>query len=102
MAYPFLAVNGYGVGMAKVDENVVTKVLMINKLARERGVKLYLPVDFVIAEKFDGRAETKLVTFQEVPDGWFALDIGPCKHKAVFRSHGKCKDNHLERPYGGI
>ena len=67
MAFPFLAVHGYGVGKSKVDENVVVKVLMINKLAKERGVKIYLPVDFVIADKFNGMAETKLVTFQEVP-----------------------------------
>jgi phosphoglycerate kinase len=75
MAFPFLAVHEYGVGKATVDENVVAKVLMINKLAKERGVKIYLPVDFVIADKFDGMAETKLVTFQEIPDEWFALDI---------------------------
>ncbi|MBT6049551.1 MAG: phosphoglycerate kinase, partial [Candidatus Scalindua sp.] len=74
MAFPFLAVHGYGVGKATVDENVAMKVLMINQLAKERGVKIYLPVDFVAAEKFDGDAETKLVTFQEVPDDWFALN----------------------------
>jgi phosphoglycerate kinase len=84
MAFPFLAVHGYGVGKATVDENVAMKVLMINQLAKERGVKIYLPVDFVAAEKFDGNAETKLVTFQEVPDGWFALDIGPASTKLFF------------------
>ncbi|MBT5304162.1 MAG: phosphoglycerate kinase, partial [Candidatus Scalindua sp.] len=60
MAFPFLAVHGYGVGKATVDESVAMKVLMINQLAKERGVKIYLPVDFVAAEKFDGNAETKL------------------------------------------
>jgi phosphoglycerate kinase len=102
MAYPFLAVNGYGVGMAKTDENVVTKVLMINKLARERGVKLYLPVDFVIAEKFDGRAETKLVTFQEVPDGWFALDIGPASTKLFSEAMENAKTIIWNGPMGAF
>ena len=102
MAYPFLAVNGYRVGMAKVDENVVTKVLMINKLARERGVKLYLPVDFVIAEKFDGRAETKLVTFQEVPDGWFALDVGPASTKLFSEAMENAKTIIWNGPMGAF
>ena len=102
MAYPFLAVNGYRVGMAKVDENVVTKVLMINKLARERGVKLYLPVDFVIAEKFDGRAETKLVTFQEIPDKWFALDIGPASTKLFAEAMQNAKTIIWNGPMGAF
>ena len=88
--------------MAKVDENVVTKVLMINKLARERGVKLYLPVDFVIAEKFDGRAETKLVTFQEVPDGWFALDIGPASTKLFSEAMENAKTIIWNGPMGAF
>jgi len=102
MAYPFLAVNGYRVGMAKVDENVVTKVLLINKLARERDVKLYLPVDFVIAEKFDGRAETKLVTFQEIPDKWFALDIGPASTKLFAEAMQNAKTIIWNGPMGAF
>jgi phosphoglycerate kinase len=102
MAFPFLAVNGYGVGMAKADENVDAKVVMINKLARERGVKIYLPVDFVIAEKFDGRAETKLVTFQEIPDEWFALDIGPASTKLFAEAMQNAKTIIWNGPMGAF
>ncbi len=102
MAFPFLAVHEYGVGKATVDENVAVKVLMINKLAKERGVKLYLPVDFVIADKFDGTAETKLVTFQEVPDEWHALDIGPASTKLFSEAMQNAKTIIWNGPMGAF
>jgi len=106
MAFPFLAVHGYGVGKATVDENVAMKVLMINKLAKERGVKIYLPVDFVIADKFsgkaDGKTETKLVTFQEVPDDWYALDIGPASTKLFTEAMQNAKTIIWNGPMGAF
>jgi phosphoglycerate kinase len=102
MAFPFLAVHECGVGKATVDENVVAKVLMINKLAKERGVKIYLPVDFVIGDKFDGMAETKLVTFQEIPDEWFALDIGPASTKLFSEAMQNAKTIIWNGPMGAF
>ncbi|MFQ5965515.1 MAG: phosphoglycerate kinase [Candidatus Scalinduaceae bacterium] len=102
MAFPFLNVDGYGVGKAKVEDNVVVKVLMISKLAKERGVKIYLPVDFVIAEKFDGRAETKVVTFQEIPDNWFGLDIGPASVKLFSEAMQNAKTIIWNGPMGAF
>ncbi|MFQ6112234.1 MAG: phosphoglycerate kinase, partial [Nitrospinota bacterium] len=43
----------------------------------ENGVKIYLPVDCVVADKFEASAETKVVPVQEIPEEWYALDIGP-------------------------
>lgn len=102
MAFPFLAVHEYGVGKATVDENVAVKVLMINKLAKERGVKIYLPVDFVIGDKFDGMAETKLVTFQEIPDEWHALDIGPASTKLFSEAMQNAKTIIWNGPMGAF
>ncbi|MCP4412236.1 MAG: phosphoglycerate kinase [Gammaproteobacteria bacterium] len=102
MAFPFLSVHGYGVGKSTVDESVVVKVLMINKLAKERGVKVYLPVDFVIADKFDGTAETKLATFQEIPDDWFALDIGPASTKLFSEAMQNAKTIIWNGPMGAF
>ena len=102
MAFPFLAVHGYGVGQSKIDESVVVKVLMINKLAKERGVKIYLPVDFVVADKFDGMAETKLATFQEIPDDWFALDIGPASTKLFSEAMQNAKTIIWNGPMGAF
>ena len=48
------------------------------KKAEEKGVKLLLPVDNVIAEDFSNDANIKVVKCcGEIPDGWEGLDIGP-------------------------
>ena len=47
------------------------------KKAEEKGVKLLLPVDNVIADDFSNDANTKVVASGEIPDGWEGLDIGP-------------------------
>jgi phosphoglycerate kinase len=44
---------------------------------KNNDVKFYLPVDCVVAQSVEPGAETKLVTTQEIPKGWKALDIGP-------------------------
>jgi phosphoglycerate kinase len=41
------------------------------------GTKLRLPVDVVIADKFEAEAESKVIPMGPVPDGWRILDIGP-------------------------
>ena len=47
------------------------------KKAEDKGVKLLLPVDNVIADDFSNDADTKVVANGEIPDGWQGLDIGP-------------------------
>ena len=102
MSFPFLNVHGYGVGQAKIDETVIVKVMMINKLAKERGVKIYLPVDFVVADNFDKRAETKVATFQEIPDDWYALDIGPASTKLFSEAMQNAKTIIWNGPMGAF
>jgi phosphoglycerate kinase len=45
--------------------------------AKEKGVKLLLPVDTIIADAFSNDANTQVVAQGEIPDGWMGLDIGP-------------------------
>ena len=45
--------------------------------AAGRKVKLYLPVDVVVADRLDASASSKIVPTQEIPVGWTAADIGP-------------------------
>lgn len=77
MAFTFLKAQGYEVGRSLVEDSLLEEVRNITEKARKGGIKFYLPVDFVAAEKFDPKAETKTVTFQEIPTNWYALDIGP-------------------------
>lgn len=77
MAFTFLKSWGYEVGKSLVEEDMLEMALKIIKKAKSKGVKLYLPVDCVVADKFDPAAETKVTTVQEIPKGWMGLDIGP-------------------------
>ncbi len=102
MAFPFLKALGYGAGKLTIEKAIIEKISSITKLARERSVKIYLPVDFVIAEKFDGRAETKVVTFQEIPENWIALDIGPASTKLFSEALQNAKTIIWNGPMGAF
>jgi phosphoglycerate kinase len=53
----------------------------VQEHALSKGVKFYLPVDCVVAASLDPGAETKIVPVQEIPAGWYGLDIGPASVK---------------------
>jgi phosphoglycerate kinase len=77
MAFTFLKAMNCEVGKSLVEENLTDKALEIMKTARELGVKLYLPVDCVVAQEMSPDAVTKIVPVQEINSKWMALDIGP-------------------------
>ncbi len=77
MANTFLKSMGVHVGASKVEDDLLDTARKFLELAEEKGVKLYLPVDFVVADSFSANAVTKNVTFRDIPDTWMALDIGP-------------------------
>ena len=77
MANTFLKSLGYEVGKSRIEDDLLDTARELVKKAADQGVKLYLPVDCVVADKFDPRAETKRTTVQEVPKEWMILDIGP-------------------------
>ena len=81
MACTFLKAMGHGVGTSLVEDDMVELAEEIRKAVVAKGVKFYLPVDCVIAQTIEPAAETKLVTSQEIPDGWKAVDIGPASVK---------------------
>jgi phosphoglycerate kinase len=77
MANTFLKSLGYEVGMSRTEDDLLDTARELVKKAADQGVKLYLPVDCVVGDRFDSRAETKQTTVQEVPREWMILDIGP-------------------------
>jgi len=77
MAFTFLKQMGYSIGASLVEDELLEESQKIMDQAKELGVKLYLPVDVVAAEKFAEDAMSKIVTAQEIPDNWMGLDIGP-------------------------
>ncbi|MCL7486896.1 MAG: phosphoglycerate kinase [Desulfobulbaceae bacterium] len=77
MANTFLKSQGYAVGASKVEDELLDDASRMLVKAREKGVKVYLPVDVIAADRFAPDAVSKQVTVQDIPDGWMALDIGP-------------------------
>ncbi|MEE9613485.1 MAG: phosphoglycerate kinase [Thermodesulfobacteriota bacterium] len=77
MAITFYKALGFEMGKSFMEEGALDEAKQVLKYARARKINLYLPVDFVVADRFSPSAETKVVTYQEVPKRWMALDIGP-------------------------
>merc|ERR1711879_662460 len=79
MAFTFLKVNdGMSVGSSLHGEEGAKTVPDIMAKAKEKGVEIILPVDFVISSKFGEDGEIKEVTkAQGIPDGFMGLDCGP-------------------------
>jgi phosphoglycerate kinase len=74
MANTFLKAQGKAVGESLVEND---KLDVAQSLLRDGGQKLILPVDVVVADRFDEQAQRRTVDVSEVPDGWRILDIGP-------------------------
>jgi len=77
MANTFLKSQGVSVGASKTEDDLLDAARQLVQMAKEKGVKLYFPVDFVVADRFAADAVVKNVTAQDIPEGWMALDIGP-------------------------
>ena len=76
MAYTFVKAQGGAIGDSLCEEDKLDLARQLLDEAKEKGVRLLLPVDTVIADAFSEEANTRTVTAGEIPDGWQGLDIG--------------------------
>jgi len=76
MAYTFLKAMGHQIGKSLCEEELLQTAREIMDEAKAKNVKLLLPCDNVIADKFDNNANIQTVGM-DIPEGWMALDIGP-------------------------
>ncbi len=77
MAFTFIKAQGGNIGKSLVEEDRLETALHILKDAEKKGVKIYLPIDSVVADDFSNEANTQVVNVKNIPDGWMGLDIGP-------------------------
>jgi len=77
MANTFLKAQGYAIGASLCEDDKLDLARSLMEQATKRGVKLLMPVDVVVADRFAADAEKKTVPISEIPDGWMALDVGP-------------------------
>lgn len=76
MAYTFVKANGGKVGDSLVEEEFIDTALKIMDLAKKKDVKLHLPIDTIIADKFSNDATIQSSSIDAISSGWMGLDIG--------------------------
>ncbi len=76
MAYTFAKAQGGTIGNSLVELDKQELALQLLEKAKQKGVKLLLPTDTVIADKFDNEANRKTAETKNIPDSWMGLDIG--------------------------
>ena len=77
MSYTFQKAQGYEVGNSLLESDWLDYSLDMLKKAKEKGVKLLLPVDTVVGKEFDANTERQIVDADKMPAGWEGMDIGP-------------------------
>ncbi|WP_319482783.1 phosphoglycerate kinase [uncultured Draconibacterium sp.] len=77
MKFTFVKAHGGKVGSSICEDDFLETALNIEKLAKEKGVNLYMASDVLAADAFSNDANTKVLPIGEIPDGWMGLDAGP-------------------------
>lgn len=100
MAYTFLKAQGYEIGQSLLEEDKMDLALKLVEKAKDRNVKLLLPVDIVIAKEFKNDTEIDVVDIDSIPKDWMGLDIGPETLKLFTEEISKAKTVIWNGPSG--
>jgi phosphoglycerate kinase len=76
MAYTFIKAEGGKIGNSLCEEDRLDTALHLMRKAEEKGVRIHLPSDSIIADAFDANANDSTAPSNNIPDGWMGLDIG--------------------------
>ncbi|MBV4418394.1 phosphoglycerate kinase [Clostridium tyrobutyricum] len=77
MSYTFEKAQGFTIGTSLVEEDKIEYAKEMIQKAKDKGVKLLLPIDNVIGDKFDASAKPVITDDENIKDGYMGLDIGP-------------------------
>lgn len=77
MGYTFIKAQGGKIGNSLHEDELMPNALEILKKAQEKGVKIYLSVQTLVADDFSASANTQIVPSNEIPEGWEGVDAGP-------------------------
>jgi phosphoglycerate kinase len=76
MMFTFIKAMGGEIGNSLVEEDLLDTAVMLMKKADERGIKIHIPVDAIVADDFSNEANRKEVRADEIESGWMGLDVG--------------------------
>ncbi|WP_303899239.1 phosphoglycerate kinase [Anaerotruncus colihominis] len=77
MAYTFAKAQGHSIGDSLCEDDKVELAGEMLEKAKAKGVKLLLPVDNRVGDRFDANCDVKIVDSDSILDGWMGMDIGP-------------------------
>lgn len=100
MIFTFFKAEGMEIGDSLLEADKVDLARQILQEVKKRNVRFLLPVDCVVADKFDNAAASKVVGVKNVPAGWRGLDIGPETVKMFNEEIGKAKTVVWNGPMG--
>ncbi len=86
MAYTFFKAMGHSIGTSLLDEENIENAKLMMAKAKEKNVNFLLPVDNIIATKYDNDAPFMRIYSDSIPDGWMGLDIGPVTSELFAKS----------------
>lgn len=77
MCFTILKSMGLAVGQSVLEGDQLKQLGITLKKARKKRVRVMVPADFVVADRFDKKANCKIVPAESIPPDWMGLDIGP-------------------------
>merc|ERR1719393_66245 len=100
MIFTFYKALGKSVGASLVEDDKIDLAKELMAKAEAKGVKLLLPTDVVVADKFAADANTQVVSVDNIPEGWMGLDVGPDSVKSFQAELNECKSVIWNGPMG--
>lgn len=77
MMFTFIRAMGGKTGASMVEEDKIDLAKNLIESAKQKGIKLHIPVDAIAGDQFSNEAKTMTCPSDQIPDGWMGLDIGP-------------------------
>merc|ERR1719274_4839 len=103
MVFTFLKARGLSVGKSLVEEDFLELATKLEKMAKDKGVELILPIDIACGDEFPAGGKEvgfKVVPADAIPDGWLGLDNGPEATKDIIDKLSDCKTIIWNGPMG--
>lgn len=102
MANTFFKAEGFNIGESLVEDDYVGQARDVMQKAEAKGVKLLLPTDVIVAERFEADSPSKRVSVNAVPDGWRIMDVGETTIDVFAKALEVCKTVVWNGPMGVI
>lgn len=100
MTFTFIKAMGGKIGNSLVEDDKLELALEIMEKAKEKNVKIHLPIDAIIADSFSNDANIRIEYVNNIPDGWMGLDLGPKTNVGFSFVIAQCKTILWNGPVG--